>query len=301
MTKDESYQAYGLTIASELHIPDLQPGSEVPDVSIRYGMVTGSLPDAASMDICCEASSRQFLMRLDAIGSYLVSDGHAVLIDPAPGADATDLRTFLCGPVWGALLQQRGLLVLHGSAVARNGRAIVFAGASGTGKSTLAAACCRRGDFLLTDKLCAISFSSAGAPEVLPAFPVVHLWADALMRLGIDASALPRQRPHLEKYGWRLSEQFSPKPAPLEQIYLLGMRNLKQHEVVEINGSVRKLDALRKVFYRHEHLVDPKVRADYFIQSAYLARNIEMKQLNWPRDTFSATDLISFVSEELDQ
>ncbi|PZF81017.1 hypothetical protein [Jiangella anatolica] len=47
-------------------------------------------------------------------------------------------------------------LLLHTGAVARDGRAVLFPGESGTGKSTMVAACLRRGFGYLSDELVAV-------------------------------------------------------------------------------------------------------------------------------------------------
>ena len=83
-----------------------------------------------------------------------------------------------------ALLLQRGLLPLHGCAIEVDGGAAVFVGRSGCGKSTLAGALRQRGYRVLADDICVISFSAAGEPMVLAAFPQLKLWADALKNLG---------------------------------------------------------------------------------------------------------------------
>ena len=48
--------------------------------------------------------------------------------------------SYLVGPVLGLLLRLRGVVCLHGSAVAIGDRGIIFVGAEGAGKSTTAAA-----------------------------------------------------------------------------------------------------------------------------------------------------------------
>ena len=59
----------------------------------------------------------------------------------------------------GAILMQRKVFPLHGSAIAINGKAYAFVGDSGAGKSTLASAFLNKGYQLLSDDVIAVSLS----------------------------------------------------------------------------------------------------------------------------------------------
>ncbi len=72
-----------------------------------------------------------------------------VWIDPRSNHGIASL--LLAGAVSACLLMAAGECVLHASAVGRSGKAVAFVGNSGTGKSTLAALCCRAGAALITD------------------------------------------------------------------------------------------------------------------------------------------------------
>ena len=61
--------------------------------------------------------------------------------------------------MYGALLMQRKILPLHGSAVAIDGKAYAIVGDSGAGKSTLASAFLNKGYQLLSDDVIAVSLS----------------------------------------------------------------------------------------------------------------------------------------------
>lgn len=137
------------------------------------------------------------------------------------GVSDQDIRTFLLGSAVGALLIQRGLLVLHGNALEREGQAIVCLGQSGAGKSTLAYALMQQGWRLLADDLVAVS------PEglVLPGIPRIKLWHDAAQAFGLDPETLPPIRQGLHKYllmGETL--KIARQPVPLKALYLLQER-----------------------------------------------------------------------------
>jgi hypothetical protein len=161
-----------------------------------------------------------------------------------------DASTYLLGPVLGYVLRLRGLHVLHGSAVrlapraGQGGRgrtgALALVGPPGAGKSTLAAALARRGYAVLTEDVCALCERGMGcraafgeedvAPgtvEVLPGYPLIRLWPDAVEMLYGSPDVLPLLTPTWEKRYLPLGEggaEFCREPAPLHAIVLLAPR-----------------------------------------------------------------------------
>lgn len=79
-------------------------------------------------------------------------DGTDLVLEPQPGAGEADLEKLQRGAVRLLLGHLAGAIPLHASAIAIGGRAAVFVGGTGLGKSTLAAALCdRAGASLLAD------------------------------------------------------------------------------------------------------------------------------------------------------
>lgn len=295
------HQAYGLNITSEIRLSELEHRCGTPDVVIRFGPVSLNLDDAVTHGLRFQASSRQFLLTIDKIARFLVSDGRMIQIDPEPGADGMDLRTFLSGSVMGALLQQRGVFLLHGTAVCCNGKAVVFAGPSGVGKSTLAAACCQQGALLLTDELCAVTFSPEGTPYVLPGYPVLRLWAKAVELLKLDADMLNRERRKLNKYRWEIPDLFHPEPVPLTRLYLLHMANCSGYTMLSSckNENIVRLAGVRNNVYWFDYVADPFLKAEYLRRCADIVRTVDIRRLNCPIDHSERDVLISFVTEKL--
>jgi hypothetical protein len=90
--------------------------------------------------------------------------------------DRAPFRTIL---TWWAA--DRGLALLHASAVAGRDGAVVLAGTSGAGKSTTAMACLAAGMDLLGDDACVVSTGSE--PKVWSLYRLAKLEPDALRRL----------------------------------------------------------------------------------------------------------------------
>jgi len=152
----------------------------------------------APPDFVARVAADAIVLDWPAVGRFTIRPHRRVRVEPARGAPAAVVREFARGPVAAVRLRQRGYLVLHGSAVAIGGQAVVFCGASGWGKSTLAAALHRRGHRLLADDVAAIRVGARG-PTLLTGRPLLKLWPDSARALGLDATALPRVHPLVDK------------------------------------------------------------------------------------------------------
>ena len=174
------------------------------------------------------------------VGAFRIQDGREIVIHPVTGVLPEVLRLFLLGTALGILLHQRGLAVIHASAVAKGDQALLLVGKKGAGKSSLAGAFYATGHRLLSDDLGVVDLDKT-PPMVLPGFPHIKLWPDSAAEL-FDVSALSRLRPELEKLGHR-PEQPLGDPATLRAILILDEgpdevleRVDRQSAVVELMG-----------------------------------------------------------------
>ena len=194
-----SYWVFGLQVTSELSLPELYAGAEPADVVIRRGPVPDDLPDAQAHGVLYQAAPGVFRLKVNGIARYLVTDGREIVVQADADADASAVRVFLLGSAMGALLLQRGILPLHTSAIESAGRCVAFAGNSGRGKSTLAAAFHGRGYRVLADDVLAVRDGRGVPPMAYSGSRELKLWADALDLLEIEADGLRRARPQVEK------------------------------------------------------------------------------------------------------
>ncbi|MCC6457193.1 MAG: serine kinase [Caldilineaceae bacterium] len=227
------YQAFGLSIHSELALPELTATTNAAaDVVIRLGKINHPRPESEATTSYCHAIGAGALCSWNELGNFWVQDGREVIIDErslssAAAADEELIRLLLLGPVTAILLYQRGFLSLHASAVAHHSAAVAFMGAKGEGKSTLAASLYAQGDCFLADDIVALGGSRVGechkALTVLPGFPQFKLWPDAAASaLGDDPDRLPRLTSGYDKRARRIIDGFSQAPVPLKQLYVLG-------------------------------------------------------------------------------
>ena len=220
MRERRYYRAYGLTVASDVALPELEPAEPAAaDILIAIGTI--DMPSSEAATIFRFEPDRQYLA-WHAVGSFLISNASRIDIEPAPGVDDALLAFPLLGPVMALLLHQRGLLVLHASAIAVAGRGAIFMGDKGAGKSTTASALIRAGHHLLTDDVVALHLARPDAPMIVPGFPQIKLAADAAAAISLgQAEVRPQVHPAIEKMQHRLHGAFAGGMVPATRIYVL--------------------------------------------------------------------------------
>lgn len=216
------YRAYGLTVASDVALPELEPAEPAAaDILITIGTIDMPKPSSEAATIFRFEPDRQYLA-WDAVGAFLISDAGRIDVEPGPGVDDALLAFPLLGPVMALLLHQRGLLVLHASAIAVAGRGAIFMGDKGAGKSTTASALIRAGHELLTDDVVALDLARPDAPMIVPGFPQIKLAADAAAAISLgQAEVRPQVHPQIEKMQHRLHGAFSGGTVPATRVYVL--------------------------------------------------------------------------------
>ncbi len=184
----------------------------LPDVALRCGPVPDTLGSDVARGVLWEATAERFLLRAPGVARYLVEDGCAVTIEPVC-RDAAEVVRYLRMTPLAALLLQRGWLPLHAAAAAFDGGAVVIAGHSSSGKSTLVARLLRRGWSLLADDLTFVLDDGAGV-RVPPTFGEIALWSDSADRLGYHGDETRR-------VVVQLSDRVADRPLPLRAVFIL--------------------------------------------------------------------------------
>lgn len=215
----------GWRVRTDWPLPELLPwtGEDRPaDISIRVGEVPEELPGTVRKTPLVQVNDRGWLRyTVRNVANYLVRDGREVVIDTRHPEGTPDIGLFLLGSVLGFLCHQRGLLPLHASCVAIEGRTVAFAGGSGKGKSTIAALLLARGAQLLSDDVTAIDVRADGGPAVLPSFPRQKLWRDTLDALEIEPGPFLRRTVHMEKFERPVAGHFHRAPMRLDTVCYL--------------------------------------------------------------------------------
>jgi hypothetical protein len=293
------YRAYELTIASCLELPGLRAvaaGEASADVAISLAAELPDLPDATLTASWWQASSSAFRLDVEGVAIYQAEAGRRLRVQPAPGANPEKVALFLLGSALGALLYQRGLFPLHGSAVASPWGAMVFVGPSGIGKSTLAAHFRQAGYRLLADDVCAIARDAAGVLQVLPAFPHLRLTTDALGRLhGEDEP--PPSRFNVDKFVLPLGDGHASSPVALGAVHVLTDVEDGGPALVPLKGF-EALQHLADNLYRPAFLQGMRGRGDVLRLAGDIAASAPVYRLDRRRDAARLDALVLWLEHE---
>lgn len=288
---NNAYSVYGLRVHTEIACPELpfhpQPDGN-PDVTIRLLPTLSSASESLESG-CYEVRPGVFRLVVKGVGRYLVEEGSRITVEPLAGSSTDEVRLFLLGSVIGALLYQRGLFPLHGSAVETRWGAMIFVGAQGIGKSTLAAQFYRRGYRLLSDDVCAVT-TTDGKLQVLPALAHFRLCTDAYERLAPAQNA----RFNVDKFVVPLKEGYCPDAAPLKAIHVLANQEDGDPQFQVIRGFDR-VQRLFENLYRPQFLKGQETQSDLMRLAGQIAQKTPMITVSRKRDPEMIDGLIDFL------
>ncbi|MBI1883852.1 MAG: hypothetical protein HYS08_06560 [Chlamydiae bacterium] len=250
---------------------------EIPEFSLA-----SFLPESADAEIFCgkvpdlKPHSKQLVLDIKEVARFLITEGRKIIYEPCRNSDQDTLRLFLLGSCMGALMQQRGHVVLHGNAISRDGKTCqVFVGDRGAGKSTLAAWYYQQGAYVLADDVCAIGFDRNGKPYVIPSFPQIKLWQKGAELLEINTSYLRRVRPGDDKFGLPIHSQYCDHPLPLTEVIEIKSRSFTR---IPLTGT-EKIKILIQHSYRYHFLRAMVLEYTYSRSLARLAQQVDFAKM----------------------
>ena len=294
------YRAYGMMISSELELPELEPAEPgVADLSIRVRAVKRPKPGRPGATIFEFDSHSQYLA-WESVGAFLITDARQIDVEPAPGVDDRLIAFPLLGPVLALLLHQRGVLVLHASAIAAHGKGVIFLGNKGAGKSTMASAMLAAGHELLTDDLVAISFAAGERPTIAPGFPQLKLAEDAAAVVSVkQADVRTRVHPAIDKLQHRLASGFAVEKVEPARLYVL--RRGPEPAVTPLSRQ-QALSAILQFSYVVRFgraALSGAAAGDHLKQCASLAERIGVFHLDVPDDLGDIGRSVNLVESDV--
>jgi len=290
----------GWRVQSEIPLPELlpwkEPGAGV-DIHIRLGSVPPLADVTASTPRMTSNGAGLCRVEIPDVVKFSVRDGREIVLDPLVSPDSLEVHNYLLGTGLGLVCHQRGVFPLHGSCVEFGGKAVIFSGKPGAGKSTLAAALAHRGHTLLADDVCVLSETGLGW-EVWPAFPRVKLHPASLLAvLGkrSDTSQVNLQGKH--HFQFEPVDSFALKPVPLDAIYFLERTQDGTPEgIIDLSG-LESLALLQSQTFRRRMGFLLGCREFLFQSAARIAASVQVRKLRRDFDLTRMETSISMLEE----
>ncbi|NJK28321.1 MAG: hypothetical protein HC925_07380 [Coleofasciculaceae cyanobacterium SM2_3_26] len=286
-------------ITSEIPLPELILGAAANDATVRLQAVDRTVAAGASdRDCLLRANPEEVCFHWNRIGACLVRQGREILVDVHPCIEAQFLSSLVLTVPLAMLLHQRGMLVLHASAIAANGGAIAFLGRSGKGKSTITAALNRLGYPVVTDDVLAISLDPSGAAIVSPSFPQMRLWKESLIPLGKVPDTQLAAYASSNKHTCPVPEaDFQRDALPLKRLYVLEDGMDLTSELLRPRDSF--LEIVRQSYPGQAVLQATRTVERKFEHCARLVGSVPVYRLHRPRSLALLPEVATFVQEDL--
>ncbi|UOR13776.1 phosphoenolpyruvate carboxykinase (ATP) [Halobacillus amylolyticus] len=299
--KRTAYKAFGFRVTSELPLPEL-PADEMKsdklEISIEQADLTRlwekkSKPNrhfVIEQDLC--------MFKVPNLAIFLIEEGSKITFSPLDNAREDQLRLYILGTCMGAVLVQRKILPLHGSAIAINGKAYAIVGDSGAGKSTLASVFLKKGYPLLSDDVIPVTLSEEDIPIVTPAYPQQKLWVESLNEFGMESHHYKPIIDRENKFAIPVLDQFASKRLPLAGVFELVKTN-EDGTVIHPIENLHKLHTLFNHTYRNFMIGRSGLMDWHFNTSAKILSQIDLYQLRRPVSHFTAHELTDLILSTL--
>ncbi len=295
--KKTVYKAFGLTISSEIPLPEL-PHIHIDDSETDIIIEKDEL---LSLWLESESDDNFFIIKKDLImfhmpetGIFLIKGGKKIIVSPFDGSDEDEVRLYILGTCMGAILLQRKVLPIHGSAVAVEGKAYAIVGDSGAGKSTLASAFLKRGYQLLSDDVISVTLNNENIPIVTPSYPQQKLWLESLNYFGMESNNYQPLFVRETKFAVPVPSQFATEPLPLAGIFELVREDNDKIEIQPIQ-NLQRFYKLYYHTYRNFFIQGSGLMDWHFKTTAKMINKIDFYQLRRPSTRFTAYDLTELI------
>ncbi|MEH7076438.1 aldolase [Neobacillus drentensis] len=288
------YKAFGFSVRSKISFPELlivENNSDSIDIEIELKDLSNLWLELSDSKSTLVMNEMLVMFKVADTAIFLIEKGKRITVSPINQYKEDIIRLYLLGSCMGAVLMQRGILPLHGSAVAINGKAYAIIGDSGAGKSTLASAFLHKGYQLLTDDVIGIYFTKENEPMVIPSYPQQKLWQNSLDEFGINNRELRPIYQRETKFAIPIKNQFSSIPLPLSGLFELVITEKEDVELKQIEGLYR-LQTLLIHTYRNLLIKNLGLTNWHFTNSTKIVNQINMYQLQRPKKKFTANELV---------
>ncbi|QPC99538.1 hypothetical protein [Qipengyuania soli] len=294
------YRHSGLEIVSEIALPEWDgfASSSASHADIKIELSDERSP-AFPRDGSTYSSGSTAGFCIEGVGGWELEAGRRMTLYPSLAVDPAELRLFTLGSAWGVLGYQRGDPMWHGSAVELDGRAALFCGDAGEGKSTMAAAMVATGARLVGDDLSKVE-PNAGGALIHPSSSRLKLWGAAVDHFGWRERVVQRDVMREDKFHCHIEPNHAGGP-PLPLAAIVVLESGEAPLLEPLSGSEALAEVLSGTIYRPEALETMGRWGEQGALAARIIAGAKVFRLTRPRDLGAIGESAGLVSEMLDR
>jgi hypothetical protein len=266
------------------------------ETRISYGPVPDRLLDRPLDPMNWQMQPGRFLLRAEGDHYFFYRPGQGVTIHRGADADVSEESLWLNGTVYAAIASMNGLLPIHASAIASEGKVFAFTGPAGAGKSTIVAALGRYGLPMFCDDTLVLDLSDPDRIMCLPGHKRLKLREDAF-----DLSGAEREEKVSRTYDkYYAAPAAGTVGAALPIAELIFLEEGASPCITRISGSERfvKMHDNHQTSWLFE-AANPFDRSEQFTHRARLAQQIEMARFERPCEAARFDDGISLMADHV--
>jgi len=187
-----TYHLSGFILKTNFYLSELTVANGTPDFEILIEDHISPLIPASLLGKSFFVDRDLSLIGINKKNSGLMAIWNNRILNYTPPKHFTsaEIKMYILGTGYMLASACLGYFSFHASCVLVNGRAVLFCGKSGVGKSTLAAYFNTKGYTVLSDDVTNIKIISDGEITIYPSLPRIKLTADALAQFGKSISGL---------------------------------------------------------------------------------------------------------------
>lgn len=233
------YKLYGMRIASDFELTQLVKLSDdeqdfLPQVVIEERSLAQMFQTGEE---CYYKIDKQVSYVSNSFCYMLIQDGEKIFYERKEGITSQLLNAYILG--WGIaiLFHQREQLAIHCSCLARDGKALLISGNSGSGKSTVTDALLEKGFGFMADDMSVVKESEDKEWSATAAFPYRKLCRDVVQMSGLSDDEMIYIDEDKDKFLVQNRGAFVDTSMPIQVMIILKVTNIDKVEIQELAGA----------------------------------------------------------------
>lgn len=282
------YNTYGLNIESDIELIELIKCENLKKNEIDVSIFLGEEKKEINRTKAIYKSRREMYIEKAHVAKYSIYDGSKIIIEKYKNAEIKKVKSFLLGWAFGAIFAQRGVIPIHGSSILLDNKAVVIAGKSRAGKSTLANRLMNKGYKFISDDISVLDLDGKSTPIVKPAYPVSKIRPDIAEILGLEVNDENR-RTIVDN-----SNVFNKTEEIIGILVYLVEENVDEVKVEEIKGKY-KIETLIDNIYSIKIETTFGIEVPYFTKCLKIANELKAFKITRPKGKFTVDKQVELI------